>query len=124
MSPVTTANSSSEFNPFSAVGALLTGGEGGKCEVWVLDKSTSVCLGKVGMNNCGIQRHGSKFSVAENITYIHASDNQAHCLPSLDLSMLSSPQQELLRVTALTPTEWEQFFLSIQNGIILEWLEV
>jgi hypothetical protein len=95
-----------EFNPFSHVGALLSGGGGGtKREVWVLSHKSPVCLGKIGVsskfciklcangkNHCGVLRHSAKFRVAENTAYVHATDHQVFCQPCLELSNLSLAQ--------------------------------
>jgi hypothetical protein len=124
-----------EFNPFSTVGAVLSGGVVAKREVWVLEHEEAVCLGKVGVNNkfcikpcdpgkrhCGVLRHGSKFAATMNTAYVPASDTQVYCLPSLDLDFLTGSQQELLRQAAFSPAEWGQLFESIQNGSFPEWL--
>jgi len=130
------AASTGEFNPFSTVGALLSGG-GVKREVWFLEEGDLPCLGKVGASNkfcvkpcepgkrhCGTLRHGLKYPVSKNTAYIQASDTQVYCIPSLDLDLLSDSQQELLRQASFSPAEWGQFFNSVQGGITPDWLIV
>jgi hypothetical protein len=108
---------------------------GFKSEVWVLDPSTDVCLGKVGMNNkfcvkvissgkphCGVLRHGSKFRACENTAYIHTSENQVLCQPTLDMGVLTSSQREVLLNLNLSASEWEKVFSSIRAGALPEWL--
>jgi hypothetical protein len=128
--------STGEFNLFSTVGALLSGG-GVKREVWFLEEGDLPCLGKVGVSNtfcikpcepgkphCGTLRHGVKFPVSKNMAYIQASDTQMYCIPSLDLDLLSFSQQELLCQASFTPAEWGQFFKSVQGGNTPDWLIV
>jgi uncharacterized protein YoxC len=129
------STASGEFLTYVNVGAALTGG-GAKRSVWVLEDGTSVCLGKVGINNkfcvklcgvddphCGTARHSAKFAVGQNVAYIRFSDTQVHCTPVLPLDGFNQSQREKLLESTFTAAEWEAIFGSVQSGHLPEWLE-
>jgi hypothetical protein len=75
-SRVSSLANSGEFNAFAVVGSVAGGG-GAKRQLWILpNDGTSVCFGKVGLNNkicvkeciedkthCGVNHHGQKLKL-------------------------------------------------------------
>jgi len=95
----------------------------------------TMCFGKVGANkfciepcqgrkpHCGMIRHGIKLTPVENTAYIHATDNQVLCQPTLSLDEFSIAQGDAFTSEMFSQAQWEQVFASVKSGSLPKWLK-
>lgn len=116
---------------------LLPGG-GSKRQLWVFpNDGSSICLGKVGLNNkicikecvdgkthCGVIRHVQKSDVTLDAAYVRVTDSQVMNAPTLDLGLLSSGQRLQLLAATMSAADWEVCFQSIMSGEMPDWMRV
>jgi len=136
--PTATSASSGEYNAFTFVGGVVSGG-GSKRSLWVYPAENSgikPCLGQVGNTkfctksiegvgmSCGIMRHGSfKFQVSSHLAYIKAGDGQAFCAPTFRFETLTNAEQDILLTAVNTPPLWEETFNALSKGEKPAWLQ-
>jgi hypothetical protein len=136
--PTATSASSGEYNAFTFVGGVVSGG-GSKRSLWVYPAENSgikPCLGHVGITkfctksiegvgmSCGIMRHGSfKFQVSSHLAYIKAGDGQAFCAPTFRFETLTNAEQDILLTAVNTPPLWEETFKALSKGEKPAWFQ-
>lgn len=133
------SSSSGEFNSFSFVGAVLSGGVAGAggpaagSSVFRLLKDDCRCLGSItggkfclkmcdGEQACNVPTHATrKAKLQFDHFYIRENDAKAYCDPKLSLSLLTTDQISYLQDLQLPKDQWLELFKAIDNGDGSNW---
>jgi hypothetical protein len=133
------SSSSGEFNSFSFVGAVLSGGVAGAggpaagTTVFRLLKDDCRCLGSItggkfclkmcdGKQACNVPTHATrKAKLQVDHYYIRENDTKAYCDPRLNMTLLTESQASQLRDLQLTKEQWIEFFKSVESGDSSNW---
>jgi len=122
--------SSGEFQPFSAVGASLSGGGGRKTLSLVYGgRLSELCCGVIGTSKfclklaiCGVAAHSKKFEWDSNHFYLKENETRAFIKPTFTFSNPDSSDIDALLGVKLSAKEFTVLFEDLQEGRRPEWM--
>jgi hypothetical protein len=128
-----TSGTSGEFNPFTVIGSVASGGAKRKLVEGSGDPN-SACFGLVGRHkfcirdrinerSCGKGTHGTvKFTSSSAHLYIRAAAHEVYCQPVIPPDMFNETQLGEVFAQSFTGSDWVKIFSDKVKGVNPSWL--